>query len=172
MTRLAENPPLKGIILIVVAIGMFSVMDTTAKYLAQFYPVPGIVWARYAINFAIISAYLAYKGRFGAWRSKRPVLQVVRGFLLVSATLFYFTSLSVLPIAEAAGIGFVLPLFVAALAVLILKERLEMPRLIVFRLNGRGFSAPVSAAAPAPAPAPAPVVPRGSASGENTPLIE
>ena len=60
MTRLAENPPLKGIILIVVAIGMFSVMDTTAKYLAQFYPVPGIVWARYAINFAIISAYLAY----------------------------------------------------------------------------------------------------------------
>lgn len=138
MSRLADNPALKGIILIVAAIGMFSVMDTTAKYLAQFYPVPGIVWARYAINFAIISAYLAYKGRFGIWRSKRPVLQVVRGFLLVSATLFYFTSLAVLPIAEAAGIGFVLPLFVAALAIPILKERLEMPRLIAILVGLAG----------------------------------
>lgn len=130
MTTHPTAPALKGIILITVAMGVFAMMDTTAKYLSQFYPVPVIVWARYSINFAIISAYLAYKGRFGAWRSKRPVIQVVRGFLLVSATLLYFTSLSVLPIAEAAGIGFVLPLFVAALAVPILKERLEMPRLI------------------------------------------
>jgi drug/metabolite transporter (DMT)-like permease len=138
MRLLQRHPPLKGIILMIAAIGVFSLMDTCAKYLSQFYPVPGIVWARYAINFAIISAYLAYKGRFSIWRSQRPVIQLTRGLLLASATLLYFTSLSVMPIAEAAGIGFVLPLFVAALAIPILKERLEMPRLIAILVGLAG----------------------------------
>lgn len=138
MPRLATTPALKGIILIVLAIGVFSLLDTCAKYLAQFYPVPGIAWARYLINFAMISAYLAWKGRFGIWRSKRPVIQLARGVLLASATLLYFTSLSVLPIAEAAGIGFVLPLFVAGLAIPILKERLEMYRLIAILIGLAG----------------------------------
>ncbi len=138
MRLLQRHPPLKGIILMIAAIGVFSLMDTCAKYLSQFYPVPGIVWARYVINFAIISAYLAYKGRFSIWRSQRPVIQLTRGLLLASATLLYFTSLSVMPIAEAAGIGFVLPLFVAALAIPILKERLEMPRLIAILVGLAG----------------------------------
>lgn len=138
MRLLQRHPPLKGIILMVAAIGVFSLMDTCAKYLSQFYPVPDIVWARYVINFAIISAYLACKGRFSIWRSQRPVIQLTRGLLLASATLLYFTSLSVMPIAEAAGIGFVLPLFVAALAIPILKERLEMPRLIAILVGLAG----------------------------------
>ena len=138
MRLLQRHPPLKGIILMVVAVGVFSLMDTCAKYLSQFYPVPGIAWARYAINFAIISAYLAYKGRFTIWRTQRPVIQLTRGLLLVSATLLYFTSLSVMPIAEAAGIGFVLPLFVAALAMPILKERLDMPRLFAILVGLAG----------------------------------
>jgi drug/metabolite transporter (DMT)-like permease len=132
------SPALKGILLIVAAIGIFSLLDTCAKYLSQFYPVPGVAWARYLINFAMISAYLAWKGRFGAWRSKRPGIQLARGVLLASATLLYFTSLSVLPIAEAAGIGFVLPLFVAGLAIPILKERLEMYRLIAILIGLAG----------------------------------
>ncbi|MBC7803063.1 MAG: DMT family transporter, partial [Candidatus Parcubacteria bacterium] len=48
--------------------------------------------------------------------------------LLAGATFFYFTSLSVLPLADAAAIGFVLPLFVAVLAVPMLGERLDAPR--------------------------------------------
>jgi drug/metabolite transporter (DMT)-like permease len=138
MALLPKTPAFKGIVLIIAAIGVFSLLDTCAKYLAQFYPVPGIAWARYFINFAMISAYLAWKGRFGTWRSQRPGIQLARGVLLASATLLYFTSLSVMPIAEAAGIGFVLPLFVAALAIPILKERLEMPRLIAILIGLAG----------------------------------
>jgi drug/metabolite transporter (DMT)-like permease len=133
-----HSPALKGIILIVAAVGVFSLLDTSAKYLSQFYPVPAITWARYLINFAIISAYLAWKGRFGAWRSNRPGIQLLRGILLAAATLLFFTSLSVMPIAEAAGIGFVLPLFVAGLAIPILKERLEMARLIAILVGLAG----------------------------------
>ncbi len=111
------------------AVGVFTLMDTIAKYLAQWYPVPGIVWARYAANLAIILAWLAGRGELGRLRTARPGIQLARGALLAGATSLYFTSLTVLPLAEAAAIGLLLPLFVAALAVPMLGERLDAARL-------------------------------------------
>ena len=126
----APHPPaaLRGILLMVSAIGFFVSMDTIAKYLSQWYPVPGIVWARYAINLAMLLAWLAARGELGRLRTARPGIQLARGALLASATFLYFTSLRVQPLADAAAIGFVLPLFVAVLAVPMLGERLDLPR--------------------------------------------
>ena len=101
----------------VTAIGFFVSLDTTAKYLAQWYPVPAVAWVRYVINVLMLLAWFAATGRLKHVGTARPGIQVARGFLLASATLCYFTSLSVLPLADAAAIGFVLPLFVAVLAV-------------------------------------------------------
>lgn len=114
----------------VIAVGAFALMDVIAKYLSRTYPVPVIVWARYAFNLVLLAVYLAATRRFDVWRTKRPGIQLARGLLLATATLVFFTSLTVLPLAEAAAIGFVLPLFVVALAVPMLKERLDSARLI------------------------------------------
>ena len=122
------TPVLRGILLMVSAIGFFVSMDTTAKYLSQWYPVPGIVWARYVINLGMLLAWLAARGELKRIRTARPGIQLARGVLLASATFLYFTSLRVLPLADAAAIGFVLPLFVAVLAVPMLGERLDLPR--------------------------------------------
>jgi drug/metabolite transporter (DMT)-like permease len=122
------HAPLRGILLMVSAIGFFVGMDTIAKYLSQWYPVPGIVWARYVINLGMLLAWLAARGELKRIRTARPGIQFARGVLLASATFLYFTSLRVLPIADAAAIGFVLPLFVALLAVPMLGERLDLPR--------------------------------------------
>jgi len=119
------NPQLRGILLIVLTWGIFALMDTIAKYLSRFYPVPAIVWARYAMNLLVLTAFLAASGRLHLARTARPGIQLVRGALLGSATIMFFTSLSVLPIAEAAAIGFVMPLFLALLAVPLLKERVD-----------------------------------------------
>lgn len=121
---------LRGILLTVAAVGIFALMDTLAKYLARWYPVPGIVWARYVSNLVILLAFLAWRGELGRLRTARPGIQLARGLLLGCATLLYFTSLSILPIADAAAIAFVMPLFVAALAVPMLGERMDMPRLL------------------------------------------
>ena len=120
----------RGILLMVSAIGLFTAMDATAKYLAQWYPVPGIVWARYCINVAMLLAWIAARGELHRVRTARPGIQLARGFLLASASFLYVSSLKVLPLANAAAIGFVLPLFVAALAVPMLGERLDMPRTV------------------------------------------
>jgi drug/metabolite transporter (DMT)-like permease len=122
------TPALCGILLMVSAIGFFVLMDTIAKYLSQWYPVPGIVWARYVINLCILLVWFAARGELGRIRTARPGIQLARGLLLAGATFLYFTSLKVLPLADAAAIGFVLPLFVAVLAVPILGERLDGPR--------------------------------------------
>jgi drug/metabolite transporter (DMT)-like permease len=122
--------PQRGILLMVSAIGFFVSLDTTAKYLSQWYPVAGIVWARYVINVIFLLAWLGARGELARVRTARPGIQFARGFLLASATLIYFTSLTVLPLADAAAIGFVLPLFVAVLAVPMLGERLDMSRTV------------------------------------------
>jgi drug/metabolite transporter (DMT)-like permease len=123
------TPALRGTLLVVVAVGIFALMDTIAKYLARSYPVPGVVWARYAANLLILLAFLAARGDLRRLRTARPGLQVMRGLLLGGATLLYFTSLTVLPLAEAAAIGFVMPLFLALLAVPMLGERMDGARL-------------------------------------------
>ncbi len=123
------TPALRGTLLVVLAVGIFAVMDTIAKYLARSYPVSGVVWARYAANLLVLLAFLAARGELGRLRTARPRLQVMRGLLLAGASLFYFTSLTVLPLAEAAAIGFVMPLFLALLAVPMLGERMDGARL-------------------------------------------
>lgn len=125
-----SHKPLRGILLIAIAIATFSVMDTIAKYLSQSYPVGSVVWARYAINLIVLSAFMIARGEVRRIKTARPGTQVVRGLMLGASTLLYFTSLTRLPLAEAASIGFVLPVFVAILAVPMLNERIDMPRVI------------------------------------------
>lgn len=124
-----HNPALRGILLMFIALGVFTLMDTIGKYLSRFYPVPGLVWARYAINILMLLAFLAWRGELRSVRTARPGIQVARGLLLGMATLLYFTALSRMPLAEASAIAFVLPLFVAVLAVPMLGERLDAGRL-------------------------------------------
>jgi len=132
------TPALRGILLMVAAIGIFVAMDTIAKYLAQWYPVPGLIWARYVINLAILIAWFAARGELHRIRTARPGIQLARGLLLASATFFYFSALRVLPIADAAAISFVLPLFVAVLAVPMLGERLDLPRAVAIFVGMAG----------------------------------
>ncbi len=123
------TPALRGTLLVVIAVGVFAVMDTIAKYLARSYPVSGVVWARYAANLLVLLVFLWARGQLGLVRTARPGLQFMRGLLLAVASLLYFTSLTVLPLAEAAAIGFVMPLFLALLAVPMLGERMDGARL-------------------------------------------
>ena len=123
------TPALRGTLLVVAAVGVFALMDTIAKYLARSYPVSGVVWARYAANLLVLLIFFAARGELKRLRTARPGLQIMRGLLLAGASLLYFTSLTVLPLAEAAAIGFVMPLFLALLAVPMLGERMDGARL-------------------------------------------
>jgi drug/metabolite transporter (DMT)-like permease len=59
-------------------------------------------------------------------RSRRPGLQVVRGLVLAASSMFFFSALARLPIAEASAITFVSPLLLTAMSVWFLRERVRL----------------------------------------------
>jgi len=63
-----------------------------------------------------------------ALRTQRPGFQLLRGVALLSSSLFFISGLRYLPIAEASATGFVSPLFVTALSIIFLGERVGLRR--------------------------------------------
>lgn len=114
---------LRGILLITAAVSTFAVMDTTAKYLSQTYPVPAIVWSRYVFQAAFMLAVLGPRMKLDLLRTRRPGLQIARGVMLALSTILFFSALSLMPIAEASAITFLSPLLLTALSVVLLRER-------------------------------------------------
>ena len=113
---------LRGIGLMCLAFVFFSGLDAVAKLLGQSYPVGQVVWARFAVHAVVAILLIApYLGE-RPWRSERPVLQAMRGLLLVAATVANFTALRYLQLAETSAIFFASPLIVAALSMPLLGE--------------------------------------------------
>lgn len=135
----SAHPAMRGVAMMIAAVGIFALLDTSAKLLAgRGYPVAMVAWARYAGNLLLILAWLAGAGALGRLRTQRPGTQVLRGLMLGGATLLYFNALARMPIADAAAIGFVMPLVVALLAVPMLNERLDPVRLGIVLLGLAG----------------------------------
>ncbi len=130
---------LHGILLIMFAVFLFSSMDTLAKYmLRSSYPLPPLIWARYTVHFAFMIALLAPRLGLALVRTRRPVLQILRGLALVASTGFFYLALTYLPLAEAAAIGFVAPVLVASLSGPMLGERVTTRQWIAVTMGFLG----------------------------------
>jgi drug/metabolite transporter (DMT)-like permease len=114
---------LRGILLITLAVFLFSSMDTLAKFLLRSYPLPPLIFARYAVHTLLMLVLLAPRMGFDLLRTTRLGLQVMRGLLLVASTGLFYLALRYLPLAEAAAITFVAPVMVTALSGPLLGER-------------------------------------------------
>jgi drug/metabolite transporter (DMT)-like permease len=101
-----------GIGLMILAIGLFTVMDTLGKALTASYPVPQVVWARYFFQFALMLLLIPRVGLSGLIRTTRPGMHVARGLLLAVSTLCLIKAVSIVPLADAYTITFVAPLLV------------------------------------------------------------
>jgi len=105
-----------------VTTAMFVALDTVAKYMSQSFPVLQIVWARYFFHLLILAAILAPR-LVRTLRTQRFGLQVLRSVFLLGATGFFFSAISLMPLASASAIMFVAPIIVTALSMPVLGER-------------------------------------------------
>lgn len=140
MTPHTHAHPMRGVVLIMLAVFMFSSMDTLAKYMLkrEAYPLSPLIFARYAVHFALMIALLAPRMGLNLIRTRRPKLQLFRGLVLVGSTGFFYLSLTYLPLAEAAAISFVAPVLVAALSGPILHERIGRKQWLALGLGFLG----------------------------------
>ncbi|MFL6840536.1 MAG: DMT family transporter, partial [Bradyrhizobium sp.] len=120
--------PFKGIALILASTVFLGASDVTAKYLSATLPSIEIAWIRFLVFALIMSPAMLPGSPLYALQTGRPGLQLVRGAALLGSSLFFISGLRFLPIAEASATGFVAPLFVTALSIIFLGEKVGRRR--------------------------------------------
>jgi drug/metabolite transporter (DMT)-like permease len=119
--------PFRGIALIIGSTVFLACSDAMAKYLSLSLPAIEIAWIRFLV-FALIVLPAALTTAPNAFRSTRPGLQAWRAVALLSSSVFFITGLRYLPIAEASATSFVAPIFVTALSMMFLGEKVGVRR--------------------------------------------
>lgn len=118
----SENA-VRGITLLLLAEMLFASMDTIAKHLGQELPVAMVAWGRYAFHLGFMLMLFPGRRLLPLLRVRNVKLTLVRGVLLLFATMSFFTAIRYIPLADAVAISFVAPLFVVALSIPLLGER-------------------------------------------------
>jgi drug/metabolite transporter (DMT)-like permease len=117
-----------GIFYFLGAIGLISLVDTICKFYTDELHAVMLVWGYFVSMTVFVAAYFGSRRQVTLLHSGLPVLQMARSGFLVLSIASLFVSLTYLPIAEATAIGFTGPLFITALSVLFLGERVGWHR--------------------------------------------
>ena len=144
---------LKAIALMVTAIGLFSCLDATAKYLTtrRGVPVLEVAWLRFTGQaLYMLAIYVALSlaarldRRIDAWRptaliaTRQPRQQAVRSLLMLGTTAFNFLALQYLRLDQTITIVFLAPLVVALLAGPLLGEWVGWRRMLAILVGFAG----------------------------------
>lgn len=142
---------LRGIVLLVLAIGLLSLMDAGLKLLAEHYGSFQVAALRglASLPFALVWIF-ATTGISTVWQIRWPI-HALRGVLAVGMMVPFVYALKNMPLTTAYAIFFVAPLLVTALAVPILGERVGPRRwtaivvgllgtLVILRPTGEGVA--------------------------------
>lgn len=141
---------LNGIAAMLLAVALFSVMDTGLKLLSAHYPSLQVAALRAMSSLPLVCAYVLWRGAVRSLFRVRWALHLLRGALGIGMLALFAYGLRHLPLAEAYSIFFVAPLVITALSVPMLGERVGKGRwwavavglfgvLVVLRPTGAGM---------------------------------
>jgi drug/metabolite transporter (DMT)-like permease len=107
----------------------FTICDTCAKWMAlSGMPPTQVAFGRYFLQFAFMAGLLLPQLGLASFKTRRPVLQILRGFGLLGMTAFNFFALLYLPLTVTSSIMFGMPLLITALSVPFLGEQVGWRR--------------------------------------------
>jgi len=123
------SSPLPGIISLLVAMSVLSMLDATGKWLMSVgVPLLLLCWVRYSVHLILITSLVIPAKGWQILKTKKPVEQLLRGVFMLTSTMIFFTTLRYLPQAQATAINFIAPLILLAVAPWILKEKAMLSR--------------------------------------------
>jgi drug/metabolite transporter (DMT)-like permease len=118
------NRPAAGIGYAVIAMALFSAMDAVGKWLVADFSTFQVLAMRGVFSIILLMPFLVRgAGIVGVLRTQNLKGQIFRSLLGVGAMFGFFSALRYLPLADATAIGFAGSLFMAALSVPLLGER-------------------------------------------------
>jgi drug/metabolite transporter (DMT)-like permease len=133
-----QDRPLSGIGWMLGAGFTLSVMDGLIKWSVGVFPVAQVVFIRSTFVLVLLTAILVRSGTLHAIRTKRPFGHLLRIALTATSIMTFFEAVRLLPLATAIAIGFVAPLFMTALSVPILRERVGVHRWMAIAVGFAG----------------------------------
>lgn len=122
------RPGTAGILCLVGAIAVLSASDSIIKWLSPTYALHEIMLYRGSVAIVITLGFVWLEGGLRILRTRRPMLHLIRGLLLVLANMCFFLGLATLPMAEAVALFFIAPLFITVLSQPVLGERVGAVR--------------------------------------------
>ena len=126
MSRKNNNP--KGIILILLAMMVFSVQDGIMKYIFSFVSLYEVYLIRTVVSFALILFYLKLTEQPIVFKTQYPLLTFCRVILFFFGFSSFYISLTVLPLGFATALFFVTPFLITIFAHFFLKEEIGIRR--------------------------------------------
>ena len=121
-----NNP--KGIILILLAMMVFSVQDSIMKYIYNYVSLYEVYLVRTLVSFIIILLFLKLTKKPIVFKTKYPLLTSIRVVLFFFGFSSFYISLTVMPLATATALFFVTPFLITIFAHFFLKEEIGIRR--------------------------------------------
>jgi drug/metabolite transporter (DMT)-like permease len=124
---LHQDRPIFGIVLINLAVAVFTGMDGVIKGVSETFPTGELVFFRNLFAFAPILGFMLWHGGI-ALRTRHVLGHLMRGLFGVSAMYCYFLSYKLLPLSDAIALGLSGPIFLTVLSIPFLGEHVGVRR--------------------------------------------
>lgn len=130
---ISNNSTAKAMLMMIGAMLMLPGIDAIAKWLAGSVSSGQVTWSRFFFQIILMSPLLLRTS--GPWFTPALFLHAARGALIAFATLFFFSGLAYLPLADAIAIFFIEPLLVTLLSALFFGEAIHWRRILAISLG-------------------------------------
>ena len=128
-----RNSTASAMAIMIAAMLMLPGIDAIAKWLSGSVSSGQVTWSRFFFQIILMSPLLLRTR--GPWLAPTLALHAARGSLIALATLFFFSGLAYLPLADAIAIFFIEPLLVTLLSALFFKEAIHWRRISAISLG-------------------------------------
>jgi drug/metabolite transporter (DMT)-like permease len=115
--------PGRAVLFMLAAIFSLMLLDAGVKWLTTGYPIPEIAFLRYCVGILFAIGLAMRFGGVRTLRTRRPGGHALRSLLNITTMITFYYALRLMPLADAVAVGFAGPLFMTALSVPLLRER-------------------------------------------------
>ncbi len=118
----------RAIFYMIGATAVFAASSAASKWLVATYPVGEVLFTRTVVSLIALSLFVLPQTGLAVFRTQRLGQHVMRSFSQSCSQSFLLIAFSMMPLAGAVAINFSAPLFTTLVSILLLKEKVGVPR--------------------------------------------